>query len=503
MVLQLQGFKTHTFTILDKSENDFTTQMETRGIAINPKDRIYRSIVQAQVVDRQNDIIDHTAFVKALGDWQVTKPVIRYEHNKSIVIGEGLMHKIIDVRDETSGNTIPAVEIIGRIYDNRDFIKSQEQESLDMADMVWEGIKNKSYRGSSFGGQPIDGHYVSNSQNGITAYWDNMTVNEISICKEPVNQLSLIMDWNEMAKSYTSEEYREKQIDQIVGKDGLTKACIKCKNNICMVKSISNDLDQNKTMVKSNNSSSNDSMENDKTKKEEEKKTEGNEHIEKAVTSIASTMEKFMEKSIENGKEITDNFSSINKSIESLNERLETFEKSNSDGDAADADGKKKDEKDEMNKSENGDGKKEDENKGGEKKDENDEMKKSQDKLGAGDSASHKQDAGKLSTDGSADAEKVQHAKDPSKAGEADGKTESGFKKSLRETPTYGQFNKSMGTNETKFDGMNLVEKSLHGAATEEERSNLVKAITTGAIFPTVTESEMVDVGVNGWREYQ
>ena len=46
----------------------------------------------------------------------------------------------------------------------------------------------------------------------------------------------------------------------------------------------------------------------------------------------------------------------------------------------------------------------------------------------------------------------VQHAKDPSKAGEADGKTESGFKKSLRETPTYGQFNKSTGTNETKFD---------------------------------------------------
>ena len=98
-----------------------------------------------------------------------------------------------------------------------------------------------------------------------------------------------------------------------------------------MVKSISNDLV--KQWLKATTALAMSEWKNDKDNKKEDKKTEGNEHIEKAVTSIASTMEKFMEKSIENGKEITDNFSSINKSIESLNERLETFEKSNSDGD--------------------------------------------------------------------------------------------------------------------------------------------------------------------------
>ena len=500
-LVPINGFKTHTFDVVDiDKDNDFATQAKAMGIEFSPNDRIFRSVVQAGVIDRQGDLVDQQSFMKAMGDWRDNKgAILRYYHQPEHIVGRGLLYKGIGFKGK-DGKMIQGIEYIGRI--DRD---------NEMSDFVWDGILKKSIRGSSFGGGHKKGAYIRNNDGGFGMFATDMFVNEISLCPEPVNQFALIMDHNEMAKALAEDDYTKMDIDMVKSLEGKEVGRIVCQNSRCMVKAMKNnesDLFSEKNVsIKSKYENKKNRMgehdmdaENEiKKMKDQTKSMEGKQ--EKSLNQIEA-----LEKTVGDQKSMIEGMNGTMNEMKSDIGTVVGYLKKGMEEDEKKPDGETKE-------PEGGDTKPAEppkepkEPEGGES-----DPPKPDEKNGGGDSKGYpetgnlegKGDQVKLPTEKNGSEEARKLATDPHPQGKSVvGGTKGDMEKALVingvstfVTPAVsGAMAKAMGDGNDNMANLNIVTKSNHGLLAKADVASFGKWIRAGSWRPKFTENERVQMG--------
>lgn len=203
----IKGIKTHSLSI-DKSDNDHRT---------------FTGIISAEVLDKQSEFIAVMELVKVMPLW--------FEHGATIIdfhsnrpVGKGLGWCKVELDDE-KGGVIHGIMIKAEIF-----------KGYELNDHVWKLITDKVYKGLSIGGSSRSNRVPATFSGGSMGYMlKDLELYEVSVCPEPSNPLSVIVDYNQFAKaipeggdvnSYNYEKF------------GKADICLRCeKVNVLVEKS--------------------------------------------------------------------------------------------------------------------------------------------------------------------------------------------------------------------------------------------------------------------------
>lgn len=162
----------------------------TKSITVKDTNRrLFEGILTVEMVDKQNEITIVDELAKALPIWLARGGFISHEHS-NLIVGKGLYFNKIMVEDD-DGNKYPAISIVGEIFSD-----------YDLDNLVWDGIKDGTYKGLSFGGATRSKRSPVKNKDGGTSYaLSDLEHYEVAVTHEPAVPLALILDHNQLAKS--------------------------------------------------------------------------------------------------------------------------------------------------------------------------------------------------------------------------------------------------------------------------------------------------------------
>lgn len=186
---------------------------------LDSKERIFKGILSAETVDKQNEIVIVDELEKVLPLWMSRGAPITDTHSNRVV-GRGLNYQRKDMILE-NGEVVPAIEITGMIFRN-----------YELDDVIWKAIINQDYKGLSFGGATKGARIPVSLGDGRFAYkLADLEQYEVAVCREPANPLAIITDYNRLAKAIPEQPF----ID--MNKQSINKAEVRvvCKSMTCYV----------------------------------------------------------------------------------------------------------------------------------------------------------------------------------------------------------------------------------------------------------------------------
>lgn len=165
---------------------------------IDHQKRIFEGYASVEVKDKDGDLFPISDVLKYMIDYADIGGVLHDSHTYKVV---GKMLNWL----ETDKNGIPAVKIIGRIYDN-----------LPFHDAIWKKIKNGEYGGLSIGGE---GTLKEDGQIQIDG-----GLFEISVCERGANRESTIEAVSFAKSEEEKEEAKEDKEEDDTNGDTMKKS---------------------------------------------------------------------------------------------------------------------------------------------------------------------------------------------------------------------------------------------------------------------------------------
>jgi len=191
--------------------NQLTTSLKSMQ-SINSDERYFEGLLTVQMKDKQGEVTIVDELYKVLPIWMDRGAPISDTHSNRI-IGKGINYSKTIVKNE-HGEDLPAIKITGKIYKN-----------YELDNVIWDKIKNKEYKGLSFGGATRSNRTPMKMKDGSMAYaLSNLEHYEVAVCKDPAVPMAVITDYNPIAKASFNSEVRD---------DG--KMVIRCTNMGCFV----------------------------------------------------------------------------------------------------------------------------------------------------------------------------------------------------------------------------------------------------------------------------
>lgn len=195
-------------------------QFVTKSLNVtDDKQRIFEGILSAEVVDKQNEVTFADELMKVLPIWMDRGAPISDTHTNRY-IGRGLGYFPIVIKDN-DGNEVKGIKIIGKIYSNW---------TLD--NIIWNKIKDGTYKGLSFGGATTADRVPLKMKDGTIAYGlTDLEQYEVAVCEDPAVPIALITDINQLSKHVEVDQLSTMNV--IKTADG--KALIRCTKATCYI----------------------------------------------------------------------------------------------------------------------------------------------------------------------------------------------------------------------------------------------------------------------------
>ena len=201
--------------------NQLTTSLKSME-SINSDERYFEGLLTVQMKDKQGEVTIVDELYKVLPIWMDRGAPISDTHSNRI-IGKGINYSKTVVKNE-HGEDLPAIKITGKIYKN-----------YELDNVIWDKIKNKEYKGLSFGGATRSNRTPMKMKDGSMAYaLSNLEHYEVAVCKDPAVPMAIITDYNPIAKANYSSSRRDDD-----------KMVIQCTNMGCYVEKA--DLNESQT----------------------------------------------------------------------------------------------------------------------------------------------------------------------------------------------------------------------------------------------------------------
>ena len=201
--------------------NQLTTSLKSME-SINSDERYFEGLLTVQMKDKQGEVTIVDELYKVLPIWMDRGAPISDTHSNRI-IGKGINYSKTVVKNE-HGEDLPAIKITGKIYKN-----------YELDNVIWDKIKNKEYKGLSFGGATRSNRTPMKMKDGSMAYaLSNLEHYEVAVCKDPAVPMAIITDYNPIAKANYSSSRRDDN-----------KMVIQCTNMGCYVEKA--DLNESQT----------------------------------------------------------------------------------------------------------------------------------------------------------------------------------------------------------------------------------------------------------------
>ena len=191
--------------------NQLTTSLKSME-SINSDQRYFEGLLTVQMKDKQGEVTIVDELYKVLPVWMDRGAPISDTHSNRI-IGKGINYSKTVVKNE-HGEDLPAIKITGKIYKN-----------YELDNVIWNKIKNKEYKGLSFGGATRANRTPMRMKDGSTAYaLSSLEHYEVAVCKDPAVPMAIITDYNPIAKANYSSTMRDDD-----------KMVIQCTNMGCYI----------------------------------------------------------------------------------------------------------------------------------------------------------------------------------------------------------------------------------------------------------------------------
>jgi hypothetical protein len=157
--------------------------------AVKSDERYFEGLLTVEMKDKQGEITIVDELYKVLPVWMDRGAPISDTHSNRI-IGKGINYAKTVVKD-AKGEELPAIKITGKIFKN-----------YQLDNVIWDKIRNKEYKGLSFGGATRTNRAPIVMKDGSIAYaLKDLEHYEVAVCKDPAVPMALITDVNSIAKA--------------------------------------------------------------------------------------------------------------------------------------------------------------------------------------------------------------------------------------------------------------------------------------------------------------
>ncbi|MBS57906.1 MAG: hypothetical protein CL735_04005, partial [Chloroflexi bacterium] len=168
--------------------NSFETTLKAMS-PVKSDERYFEGLLTVQMKDKQGEITIVDELYKVLPVWMDRGAPISDTHSNRI-IGKGINFAMTTAVNK-EGESLPAIKITGKIFKN-----------YELDNVIWNKIKNKEYKGLSFGGATRTNRVPTVMKDGSIAYaLKDLEHYEVAVCKDPAVPMALITDFNPIAKA--------------------------------------------------------------------------------------------------------------------------------------------------------------------------------------------------------------------------------------------------------------------------------------------------------------
>tara|TARA_R100000808_G_scaffold9877_1_gene26798 strand:- start:13395 stop:15308 length:1914 start_codon:yes stop_codon:yes gene_type:complete len=175
------------------SDKVFFNGLQTSLKSMSPvksDERYFEGLLTVEMKDKQGEITIVDELYKVLPVWMDRGAPISDTHSNRI-IGKGINYAKTVVKND-KGEELPAIKITGKIFKN-----------YQLDNVIWDKIKNKEYKGLSFGGATRTNRAPIVMKDGSIAYaLKDLEHYEVAVCKDPAVPMALITDVNQIAKAH-------------------------------------------------------------------------------------------------------------------------------------------------------------------------------------------------------------------------------------------------------------------------------------------------------------
>jgi hypothetical protein len=162
--------------------------------SVKSDERFFEGLLTVQMKDKQGEVTIVDELYKVLPVWMDRGAPISDTHSNRI-IGKGINYSKTTIKD-SSGDELPAIKITGKIF-----------KDYQLDNLIWDKIKNKEYKGLSFGGATKSARTPFRMKDGSMAYaLSDLEHYEVAVCKDPAVPMALITDFNPIAKAHHNGE---------------------------------------------------------------------------------------------------------------------------------------------------------------------------------------------------------------------------------------------------------------------------------------------------------
>jgi hypothetical protein len=162
--------------------------------SVKSDERFFEGLLTVQMKDKQGEVTIVNELHKVLPIWMDRGAPISDTHSNRI-IGKGINYAKTTIKN-ASGDELPAIKITGKIF-----------KDYQLDDLIWDKIKNKEYKGLSFGGATKSARTPFKMKDGSMAYaLSDLEHYEVAVCKDPAVPMALITDFNPIAKAHHNGE---------------------------------------------------------------------------------------------------------------------------------------------------------------------------------------------------------------------------------------------------------------------------------------------------------
>ena len=162
--------------------------------AVKSDERFFEGLLTVQMKDKQGEVTIVDELYKVLPVWMDRGAPISDTHSNRI-IGKGINYSKTIIKN-SSGDELPAIKITGKIF-----------KDYQLDNLIWDKIKNKEYKGLSFGGATKSARTPFRMKDGSMAYaLSDLEHYEVAVCKDPAVPMALITDFNPIAKAHHNGE---------------------------------------------------------------------------------------------------------------------------------------------------------------------------------------------------------------------------------------------------------------------------------------------------------
>ena len=162
--------------------------------AVKSDERFFEGLLTVQMKDKQGEVTIVDELYKVLPVWMDRGAPISDTHSNRI-IGKGINYSKTTIKN-SSGDELPAIKITGKIF-----------KDYQLDNLIWDKIKNKEYKGLSFGGATKSARTPFRMKDGSMAYaLSDLEHYEVAVCKDPAVPMALITDFNPIAKAHHNGE---------------------------------------------------------------------------------------------------------------------------------------------------------------------------------------------------------------------------------------------------------------------------------------------------------